>query len=126
MPITDHNEIHRRSIFPIFHLIEAHFQPRIILRDDCCIFRPVFGCCALQGLVEIFIFNFFVLKRKKNLFQNFGFFLSLHQNAGPVFHTQKKTFFSFSPLKTGKNIFFSENKTLDQHSGASLRNPFIC
>ena len=28
------------------------------LVDKCCIFRPVFGCCALKTLVKISIFNF--------------------------------------------------------------------
>ena len=38
----------------------------------CCIFQPAFGCCALQTLVEIFIFNVFELKmrKKRNLQKN--------------------------------------------------------
>ena len=40
----------------------------------CCIFRPAFGCCALQLLVEIVIFSVFNGKKPKkarNLQQNF-------------------------------------------------------
>ena len=29
----------------------------------CCIFRPVFGCCAHQTLVKIVIFSFFCAKK---------------------------------------------------------------
>ena len=32
----------------------------------CCIFRPVFRCCALQKLVEIFINYVFCVKKLKN------------------------------------------------------------
>ena len=32
----------------------------------CCIFRPVFRCCALQKLVEIFINYVFCVKKPKN------------------------------------------------------------
>ena len=55
---------------------------------DCCIFRPAFGCCALQTLVEIVIFNVFAaknLKKARNLQQILAkdsFFFNLHQNAG--------------------------------------------
>ena len=31
----------------------------------CCIFRPAFGCCALQTLVEIVIFSVFAAKNLK-------------------------------------------------------------
>ena len=31
-------------------------------RERCCIFRPVFGCCALQMLVKIVIFAFLLQK----------------------------------------------------------------
>ena len=31
----------------------------------CCIFPPVFGCCALQILVEIVIFSAFCAKKPK-------------------------------------------------------------
>ena len=33
---------------------------------DCCIFQPVFGCCALQMLVKILIFNILRTKKQKN------------------------------------------------------------
>ena len=56
--------------------------------NNCCIFQPVFGCCAPKTLVEICDFNIFnskKLKKAKNLQQNFAkkhVFLSWHQNAG--------------------------------------------
>ena len=69
------------------------------------LFRPVFGCCSLQTLVEICLFNGFQaqkLKRKKK--QEICFkilaknvFLSLHQNAGWRFFPRKNT---FSVVKT--------------------------
>ena len=58
------------------------------LLDRCCIFRPAFGCCAPQTLVEIVIFSVFSakkLKKSKKFASNFCkkiCFLSLHQNAG--------------------------------------------
>ena len=39
---------------------------------DCCIFRPAFGCCALQTLVEMTIFSIFThffLKKARNFQQ---------------------------------------------------------
>ena len=30
------------------------------INADCCIFRPAFGCCAFQTLVEIVIFSVFL------------------------------------------------------------------
>ena len=33
--------------------------------DVCCIFRPAFGCCALQTLVEIVFFSVFAAKNLK-------------------------------------------------------------
>ena len=65
------------------------------------------GCCALQTLVKIAIFNVFCskkLKKARNLQQNFAkkhVFLSLHQK---------------------KNHFFG-NKTVDQRSEANFKKP---
>ena len=33
----------------------------------CCIFQPVFGCCAPQALVEIVIFSIFYAKKLKKV-----------------------------------------------------------
>ena len=51
---------------------------KVLLNFDvhCCIFRPVFGCCAPQALVEIVIIGIFCAKKLKkckkvtNLMQN--------------------------------------------------------
>ena len=37
----------------------------LLFRDGCCVFRKVFGWCALQMLVEICIFNGFCAKKLK-------------------------------------------------------------
>ena len=60
----------------------------------CCIFRPAFGCCALQTLVKIVIFSVFYAKnlKKQEICSKFlkkQFFLSLHQNAGRLFYSKK-------------------------------------
>ena len=62
-----------------------------VMHLGCCIFRPAFGCCALQTLVEIVIFSIFVAKNLKKqeicgkFQQKNSFFLSLHQNTGLLF-----------------------------------------
>ena len=83
------------------------------MKDDCCILQLGFGCCAPQTLVEIVIFNVFVLKSWKK--QKFDAkwckkrgFLSLHQNNGWVFHSQTNSFFSkknfFLPIKRCESL----------------------
>ena len=37
----------------------------LYLNNTCCIFWPAFGCCALQTLIEIVIFNVFSAKKLK-------------------------------------------------------------
>ena len=51
----------------------------------CCIFRPVFGCCALQKLVEIVNFSIFNSKKQKKKQEIWSKFL------------QKSHFFEFAP-----------------------------
>ena len=72
---------------------------------ECCIFRPVFGCCPPQTLVEIFIFSTFCAKKLKNA--------KIIKSAANL---AKKLF-----LKFYQNAGFSKNKTLDQHFGANLK-----
>ena len=57
-------------------------------------------------------------------------FLSLHQNPGRVFCSLKTPLFTFESLLL-RVIFgllggFFWNKTLDQHLGVNLKNPFFC
>ena len=62
--------------------------------DIRCIFRPAFGCCALQTLIETVIFSVFYakkLKKARNLQQIFA----------------------------KKQLFL--NKTVDQRFGANLK-----
>ena len=46
-------------------ITEPNFQISIFNYDPCCIFRPAFGCCALQTLVEIVFFSVFAAKNLK-------------------------------------------------------------
>ena len=67
-----------------------------------CIFRPAFGSCALQMLVEMAILSIFCaknLQKAKNLQQILAknSFFNLHQNAGRLFYSPKNELF---PLKT--------------------------
>ena len=83
-------------------------QPKIWKTYRCCIFWPVFGCCGLQMLARICFLTFCEPKswkkeaKARNLMQNIAecfVFLSLHQNAGLVFYSQKK-----KQVYSGKNI----------------------
>ena len=85
----------------------------LMKKDICCIFRPAFGCCALQKLVEIVIFRVFSAKNLKKVeicskfLQKKKFLLSLHQNAGRLFYSQKWAFFyvwSAQHPNAGRNI----------------------
>ena len=40
-------------------------QTSLVGIDQCCIFRPALGCCALQTLVKIVIFSVFCAKKPK-------------------------------------------------------------
>ena len=53
-----------------------HFSYLRLVQDswlECCIFWPVFGCCALQTLVKICFINIFVQKA-----ENVGYLYNLH------------------------------------------------
>ena len=85
----------------------------------CCIFRPPFGCCALQTQVKIVIFSVFNGKKlkSKKFAENFAknmFFLSLHQNAGRLFYSQKIELFSlkntFLLIKSSRPAFWCKLK----------------
>ena len=57
--------------------------------NDCCIFRAGFGCCALQTLIEICFFKFFLHEKCKigEKARKWGkqmCFLNLHPKAGRV------------------------------------------
>ena len=69
----------------------------------CCIFRPAFGCCALQTLVEMGIFSIFAAKNHKkqefcSKFQQKTVFFAFHQNAGRLFYSQKNKLFPLFDL----------------------------
>ena len=51
--------------------------------NGCCIFRPAFGCCAPQTLVEIFIFSIFVLN---------SFNLGINHSTSILVQTKNKFF----------------------------------
>ena len=68
-------------------------------QQTCCIFWPAFGCWALQMLSKMCVFNVFCAKKLKKCvtkvkicwnFLQKTIFLSLHQNSGGVFYSQKK------------------------------------
>ena len=69
----------------------------------CCIFRPAFGCCALQTLVKIVIFSIFSAKKLKKQDICSNFFCKKH--AGRMFQPPKnelfllKCFFAAKMLK---------------------------
>ena len=72
-------------------------------KSECCIFRPAFGCSALQMLVEIVIFSIFCAKNIKS--KKFA-----------VNFCKKKVFFKFAPKRWStvifpKNSFFSQKPT---------------
>ena len=49
-------------------------RPRTAI-GKCCIFRPAFGCCALQTLVKIVIFSIFCAKKaRQQIFAKNTFF----------------------------------------------------
>ena len=74
--------------------------------DVCCIFRPAFGCCARQTLVQIVIFSVLAAKNlKKQEFCSKTVFFAFHQSAGRLFYSQK---------------------TVDQCFGANLKKPVFC
>ena len=56
----------------------------LVLTLKCCIFRPAFGCCALQTLVEIVIFSIFAAKNPKKA-----------RNLQQIY--AKNSFFKFAP-----------------------------
>ena len=68
---------------------------------ECCIFWPLLGCYALPTLVKICFFNVFCVKTLEKLKKQEicckilkkMIFLSLHQNFGQGFYSQKKTDF---------------------------------
>ena len=79
---------------------------KVLLNFDvhCCIFRPVFGCCAPQTLVEIVSIGIFCAKKLKKFqkinkfvaeFSKKMSFLNLHQNAGRKFYSLKELFSCF-------------------------------
>ena len=79
----------------------------------CCIFRPAFGCCTPQTLVEIVIFSIFCAKnlkkcKKRNKFgEKFG---------------KKTGFFQFAP-KLWLSVLFPD--LFDQRFGSNLKKPFF-
>ena len=50
--------------------ITVYIIVRIEFSPVCCIFRPAFGCCARQTLVEIVIFSVFCAKKCKKKARN--------------------------------------------------------
>ena len=68
-----------------------------IFKQGCCIFRPAFGCCALQTLVEIVIFSFFSAKKLKKAI-----------NFQQIF--AKNMFFKFAPERWS-TVLFPKNTT---------------
>ena len=92
----------------------------------CCIFRPAFGCCTLQMLVETFIFLVFCAKKLKN---------SKSKKFAAKFSKKKVSTKMLikgclTQLSACENVvltmkrFFSGNKTLNQHFGANLKKHF--
>ena len=49
-----------------WHLHPIYIKMLLLLGLFCCILWPAFGCWALQRLVKICVFNFFLLKSWKN------------------------------------------------------------
>ena len=89
-----------KNIFSVFLSLAKKFSSWNLL-PLCCIFQPVFGCCALQIIVEIWVFNIFCAKKLKKeekaqkSRQNWAklFFFDLHPKAGWGFYSQKETCF---------------------------------
>ena len=90
----------------------------ILVQDfRCCIFWPAFDCCALQMMVKFcFFLKHFWGKKLKKLkrgrkskkfdaqFSKKLFFISLPQDAGLVFYSQKKTLSLLKHVFTYKKV----------------------
>ena len=76
-----------------------------IEKVGCCIFRPAFGCCAPQKLVEIFIFSKKAEKMRKKqeicskIYQKTRFFEFATKTLVEGFIPRKNSFFTFSEVK---------------------------
>ena len=90
-----------------FNILFKWFSKKNCKRG-CCIFRPAFGCCRPQTLVQIVIFsNFFMWIV---LSEPSSFFMSVE-----AFYSEHWIFFC---------IFFLEKK-LNQRLGPNSKNPFF-
>ena len=102
------------------------FNRALSINDvTCFIFRPGFGCCALQTLVQILFFNVFCAKRlKRRKGKKFEAKFS-KTNFAPA-RWSMVLFLEKNKFSVEKTMFYKQKAVKDCKSGLLLVKIYIC